>query len=72
MSVLGLYLSMGRLDDNPGNDESRERLGRVCMSIYWGLGIIRAESSDLSHMGVYMGMGVISGWVLLRANTVSN
>ena len=29
-----------------------------------------AESSDLSHMGVYMGMGVILVWALLRANTV--
>ena len=34
------------------------------------MGIFRAVSSDLSHMGVYTGMGVISVWALLRANTV--
>ena len=36
------------------------------------MGVFRAESSDLSHMGVYTGMGVISVWVLLRANMVLN
>ena len=35
-----------------------------------GHGLFWAESSDLLHLGVYMGMCVISVWVLLRANTV--
>ena len=35
-----------------------------------GHGFFRAESSDLSHMGIYMGMDVISVWALLRVNTV--
>ena len=34
------------------------------------MAVFRAESSDLSHMGVYTGMSVISVWALLRANTV--
>ena len=34
------------------------------------MGVFRAESSDLSHMGLYTGMDVISVWALLRANTV--
>ena len=36
----------------------------------WAWAFFRAESSDLSHMGVYTGMGVISVWALLWANTV--
>ena len=38
----------------------------------WAWAFFRAESSDLSHMGVYTGMGVISVWALLRANTVEH
>ena len=34
------------------------------------MGVFRAESSDVSHMGVYTGMGVVLVWALLRANTV--
>ena len=41
-----------------------------CHVVYLGMGVFRAESSDLSHMGVYMGMGIISVWPLLRANMV--
>ena len=35
------------------------------------MGVFRAESSDLSHMGVYTGMGITLVWVLLRAIMVS-
>ena len=34
------------------------------------MGVFRTDCSDLSHMGVYTGMGVISIWALLRANMV--
>ena len=37
----------------------------------WAWAFFRAESSDLSHMGIHPGMGVISVWALLWANTVS-
>ena len=43
----------------------------ICiLGVYLGMGVFRAESSDLSHMGVYTGMGLISVWPLLQANTV--
>ena len=41
----------------------------VSWAYTWAWAFFRAESSDLSHMGVYTGMGVILVWVLLRANT---
>ena len=34
------------------------------------MGVFRAEGSDLLQVGIYMGMGIISVWALLRANTV--
>ena len=40
------------------------------MAYSWAWTFFRGESSDLSHMGVYTSMGVISVWALLRANTV--
>ena len=36
----------------------------------WSWVFFRAESSDLSHVGIYTGMGVILIWALLWVNTV--